>query len=103
MAKPENFTIEMPKVINTEKLAEGLDILASFDVRGLLCQVKAPTLILQGSSDMINSCAMASYVKEKLPDAELVIFENSGHALPFTKTDECILRIKNFLEGILKK
>lgn len=101
MAKPENFTIGMPQFINTEKLAEGLDILSAYDVRELLQDVNVPTLILQGSSDMISSCSMASYVKEKIPNAELVTFENSGHALPFTKTDECILKIKNFLEGIL--
>lgn len=103
MAKPENFTIEMPEFINTGKLAEGLDILASVDVRNLLPKIEAPTLILQGSSDMISSCAMASYVKDNLPDAQLVTFENSGHSLPFTQTAECMRKIKIFLEGALRK
>lgn len=103
MTKPENLAIEMPQFINTERLAEGLDILSSYDVRELLPEIKVPVLIFQGSSDMISSCPMVSYVKEKLQDAELVTFENSGHALPFTKTVECICKIKNFLEGILKK
>lgn len=103
MAKPENFVIEMPKFINTERLSEGLDILASVDVRSLLMKIEVPTLIFQGSSDMISSCSMVSYVKDNLPNAELITFENPGHALPFTKTAECICKIKNFLEGILKK
>lgn len=103
MAKPENFNINMPEYLNVAKLKEGLDVLANCDVRKLLPEIRIPVLIFQGTGDLISSSAMASFVKENIQHSELVMMENSGHALPFTKTNECVEKIKSFLAEALKK
>lgn len=103
MAKPENFTINMPEYLNIPRLKEGLDILATCDVRNLLSKIRIPVLIFQGTGDLISSCAMASFVKDNIPHSELVMMENTGHALPFTKVPECMKKIKSFLAEALKK
>lgn len=51
----------------------------SLDLRPRLAQITAPTLVLAGRSDFITTAAMAEEIARLTPDAQLEIFERSGH------------------------
>ncbi|OGV38560.1 MAG: hypothetical protein A2020_00530 [Lentisphaerae bacterium GWF2_45_14] len=103
MAKPENFDIRIPAFLNVPTLREGLDILANSDMRDVLPEIRIPVLIFQGTGDLISTPVMTSFVKKNVPHAELVIIEGAGHALPFTRLDECMKKIKSFLSETFGK
>jgi proline iminopeptidase len=52
---------------------------ATMDLRPHLKHVKVPTLVLVGRHDFITTVAMAEEMVERLPDARLEVFEDSGH------------------------
>lgn len=54
--------------------------MADYDVRGELSRIEVPTLVLAGRHDVIMPvAATAEPLAAGLPDAELVVFEDSGH------------------------
>lgn len=64
------------------------DWLGRFDVRDHLGEIEAPTLVLSGADDWIMAPQLAcNEFKERLPNAEHVIFEFSGH-FPFIEEPE---------------
>ena len=52
------------------------------DYREMLGTVTVPTLVCEGGGDSFLSDDAAAFMLERLPSAELVVFENSGHC-PF--------------------
>jgi pimeloyl-ACP methyl ester carboxylesterase len=57
--------------------------------------IEAPTLIVHGDSDRVAPAANARVLGELIPNAEVVILEESGHACSFDQRDrfnETVLR-----------
>lgn len=72
---------------------------ATMDLRPHLKKIKAPTLIIVGRHDFITNARMAEEMTKHIPDARLVIFEDSGH-YAFVEEPERFYRvIKEFVEG----
>ena len=75
------------------------------DVRDLLGQVEAPTLVMVGSEDVLTPLdggpggADARYVAEHLPNGRLEIFEGSGHGHYVEQADRSIEVILEFLRS----
>lgn len=75
------------------------------DVRDLLGQVEAPTLVMVGSVDVLTPLdggpggADARYVAEHLPNGRLEIFEGSGHGHYVEQADRSIEVILEFLRS----
>lgn len=73
------------------------------DVRDRLSDVRAPTLVMVGSEDVLTPLdagpdgAGARYVVEHLEDARLVIFEGSGHGHYIEQPEESLQAILDFL------
>lgn len=44
-------------------------------------QVRAPTLIIQGTHDVVFPVDHGAYMKSKIPNAELIVIQNMGHIL----------------------
>jgi pimeloyl-ACP methyl ester carboxylesterase len=55
---------------------------ACFGRRGSLHRVAAPTLVLHGGLDVMAPVANARILAEGIPDAELQVFPDAGHAVP---------------------
>lgn len=53
--------------------------LVNSDLRELLPQVKAPTLLIWGDADTATPLADAHLMERLIPDAGLVVFEGAGH------------------------
>jgi len=97
---PEKSLIEIPETVNKPQLAIGLGLLLKVDLRPDLAKIEIPVLIIQGQEDRIVKPCLAENLAEKLPKAELHLFENAGHALPFTHTTECRELIRDFFDKI---
>ena len=72
----------------------------SQDLTGYLPRVKAPTLLYWGAQDTETPLWMADVMKEKIPDAGLVVEEGAGH-FAYLEHSATFLRILNsfLLEG----
>jgi pimeloyl-ACP methyl ester carboxylesterase len=53
--------------------------LVNEDLRALLPQIAAPTLLIWGSNDTATPLADARLMEQLIPDAGLVVFEGAGH------------------------
>lgn len=98
LVRPSHFKIDVPEFLNKNALREGLEFLLRSDCRDLLKNIKIPVLIMLGGRDEITPLITGEYLAEKLRDVTLHVFEGAGHALPFTNTEECRLKIRNFLD-----
>lgn len=61
---------------------EGLEILASADLRESLIQIDLPVLLVHGSDDAICPPGASKYMAERIPEARFRLLQGTGHA-PF--------------------
>ncbi len=66
----------------TQGLQSGLSLLSSLDLRHTLYDISLPTLVVHGAQDIIVPIQAGQYLEEQIPQAELHVFEDCGHA-PF--------------------
>ncbi|MFZ5933063.1 MAG: alpha/beta fold hydrolase, partial [Patescibacteria group bacterium] len=57
----------------------------SEDLRLLVKYIKVPVLVLWGKKDKMTPSTDAYYIKREKPQAKLVLFEEEGHKLPYTR------------------
>jgi len=63
-------------------LQRGLEWLGDTDLRPLLPGISCRSLLLHGASDALNPLAAAGWLAQALPDSQLEVFPDTGHA-PF--------------------
>ena len=80
-----------------DDLVAGLEYLMSSNMRDKAPNIKIPTLLLHGAEDRIIPYTAAEWLNDHLPDGQLKIFENDGHALPAHHFAEVMDEISNFL------
>ena len=79
----------------TYRLATRKAVLPTFreyDVRERLAEISAPALVVVGRHDWITSVGQAEALASGLPNARLVVFEQSGH-MPFVDEPEEFRRV----------
>jgi len=79
-----------------EELVAGLEYLLSSDLRSQVPNLKLPVLLLHGTDDRIIPPSAAEWLHAHLPDSQLQIFENDGHALPAHHFEKVIHKILDF-------
>jgi proline iminopeptidase len=84
----------------THNYAFGVN-LPSYDVRPLLGSVTCPVLINVGRHDWITPVAASEEMAALIPQAELVIFENSGHSPLQEEQELWESSVRNFLDRVL--
>ena len=62
-------------------------ITAEWDLTPRLSEISVPTLILAGRDDFICPPSQAKIMQERMPNTELVVFEESGH-VPYVEEPE---------------
>jgi len=67
-----------------------------FDVTPELANIRIPTLIIHGS-ESTTPLSLAKYMKEHIPNAELVIVEGAGHSTPKENPEEIWKAIERFI------
>ncbi|MDR3641337.1 MAG: alpha/beta fold hydrolase [Humidesulfovibrio sp.] len=59
-----------------------------------------PVLLLHAKDDRIAPQALAEETRDALPGARLETFATGGHALPFTRSEDCLPPALEFINGL---
>jgi proline iminopeptidase len=70
------------------------------DVEERLGQVTHPVLVLAGRHDRTCAVAASEDMARRLPNAELVVFENSAHMMFAEEQDRYLATVRHFLDRI---
>jgi proline iminopeptidase len=82
-----------------EALNEGFGkFLRTFDLRDNLHTISTPTLVIGGVHDWITPVEDSKLIASKLPNSELVIFENSSHSVIQDEYEKFLRVMSEFLE-----
>ena len=88
----------LPRCDGTEELVAGLEYLLASDVRDKVPNIGIPVLLLHGADDRIIPPAASEWLHANLPDSQLKVFENDGHALPAHRFAAVMKELRAFLE-----
>jgi len=69
----------------------------NFDLTSRLSEIKVPTLVIVGRHDWITPLEASEELAAHIPNAELVIFENSGHSPQQEEPERFIRVVREFL------
>lgn len=70
-----------------------------YDCEYRVGQIKAPVLIIHGANDRVVPVKNAQLLKGKLPQAQLVIIPDAGHAAPIQCAEQFNETVTQFLKG----
>jgi proline iminopeptidase len=70
------------------------------DVEHRLGEVTHPVLVLAGRHDRVCAVGASQDMAQRLPDAELVVFENSAHMTFAEEQDSYLAAVRQFLDQI---
>lgn len=74
--------------------------LPSYDVRPRLGEIRCPALITVGRVDWITPVEASEQLAAGIPDAQLAIFEKSGHSPQIEEHDAWIATVREFLKKV---
>lgn len=69
----------------------------TMDLRPRLIEIKVPTLVLVGRHDFITTVPMAEEIARHIPDAKLIVFEDSGHFAIVEEPEKFYAIVKEFV------
>lgn len=73
-------------------------VIPNYDVRAGLPSVSVPTLVCSGRHDWVTPVSECEAVAELIPNAELVMFESSGHMPFIEEQDRFVAVVRDFLK-----
>ena len=68
------------------------------DRQGYLAEIHAPTLVVNGSHDIVIPTVNSYTLQQQLPDAKLVLYPDSGHAPHFQYPEDFVAEVVRFLD-----
>jgi proline iminopeptidase len=71
-----------------------------YDLRPHLSEIKIPALVLQGRYDWVTPMAGAEEMAHNIPNAQLHVFEHSGHMVFMEEPEELVSVIKRWITSI---
>ncbi|WNB86507.1 alpha/beta hydrolase [Cellulomonas sp. ATA003] len=74
--------------------------LPGYDLKPLLPQITAPTLVTVGRTDWITPVACSETIVDLVPDARLAIFEKSGHSPQIEEAEDWTATVRAFLHEV---
>ena len=85
-------------VFDAEAMIRGFVVLAAWSSVDRLATLTAPTLVLVGRHDVFTSPPQARRIASRISDAELVVFEDSGHMPWLDRTGVVLRTVKRWLD-----
>ena len=82
-----------------DALRQGLDILLHEDLRNDVCDIRMPTLIINGERDMLVPKCAAEFLTRTIAHAEVEFVPDAGHAPFLSHRADFVRRLKVFLNG----
>ena len=99
---PQNLKDEwQKKMAQTPKEGMVASLLAMADRRDsndFLSEIKVPTLLVVGNSDLITPPNVHELMHEKIPNSKLEIIKDAGHMTPVESTDIFARLVREFLQ-----
>jgi pimeloyl-ACP methyl ester carboxylesterase len=89
----------MRNSVSRDRLPDFYDMLANYDVRELLPEIKAPTLVLHRTDDVNVPVANGRYIASKIPGARYVEFPGFEHSPFLGDWDTVAGEVEEFLTG----
>jgi proline iminopeptidase len=74
--------------------------LPSYDLKPVLPQITAPTLVTVGRTDWITPVQCSETIVELIPDSRLAIFEKSGHSPQIEEAEAWTATVRSFLHEV---
>ncbi|GAC1302746.1 MAG: alpha/beta fold hydrolase [Ktedonobacteraceae bacterium] len=71
-----------------------------YDMRPRLSKMQVPALVLQGRYDWVTPMAGAQEMAQEIPNAQLHIFEHSGHMVFLEEPEELVSILKQWIASI---
>ena len=71
--------------------------LPAYDLRHRLGEIAVPTLVLCGRHDWITPLEESELMASRIPNAELVVFDHSGHSPMMEENDAFLAAVRGFL------
>ncbi len=69
------------------------------DVSDRLGEIRAPVLIIVGEEDILTPVKHARFMHERIPNSQLYIIPEAGHAAPIEQPEPFNRAVREFLEG----
>jgi pimeloyl-ACP methyl ester carboxylesterase len=69
----------------------------TFDVLDRLGEIRAPTLVLQGTEDVVVAPGNAELLASRIPDARAELFEGCGHLFMWEQPERFVRSVTEFL------
>jgi pimeloyl-[acyl-carrier protein] methyl ester esterase len=82
---PDERRVPIPRERDPAVLDEGLRYLADFSVLDRLDAIRCPVRLLHGGLDTVIPLAAAEHLAGALPDADLTVWDEAGHAPHLTQ------------------
>lgn len=70
-----------------------------FDVMGRLGEIKAPALVIVGTKDMNTPVKYATYLRDSIAGARMVVVEDAGHSAMVDKPAEVTAAIQQYVDA----
>lgn len=90
-------TIASRDYLNAGPLRDTFTRIVKEDLRPLLPHITSPTLLIWGEHDKDVPASSAMVMKQRIPQAELVIFKNAGHFAYLDQYSKFRLVVRRFL------
>jgi proline iminopeptidase len=74
----------------------------NYDLKPFLPSLNIPTLVTVGRTDWVTPVASSQVIADLIPNAELVIFEKSGHSPQREEAELFQKTMRDFLSRTLK-
>ncbi len=84
-------------------IATALEALYNTDIRGIISEVRAPTLIVHGKADEVVPPGAGEFLARELPGARLSVFASAGHAPFITEKERFIEVVEEFIKEVTKE
>ncbi|MEM1659392.1 MAG: alpha/beta fold hydrolase [Candidatus Jordarchaeales archaeon] len=85
-------------VIPTDAFMRQINAILKFDAYDRLSHINKPTLVVSGGKDILVPPENGKLIAEKIPNAKLVIFEESGHGLITQERERFASLVIDFLK-----
>ncbi|HEX6676744.1 MAG TPA: alpha/beta fold hydrolase [Actinomycetes bacterium] len=97
-ADPAELTAALDRtVLDAAAWRRSMEVLAGWSVVDRLGQVRVPTLVLAGRHDFLAAPPQAERIASRIPGAERVVFDHSGHALTYDEPDRFLAVVGDWL------
>lgn len=80
-------------------LVAGLDLLRDTDLRAQVPTIRQPTLLIHGAHDPLMPLAAAQWLAATLPQAQLAVLPDAGHAPFLSDAARCAALVMEFLHA----